>query len=157
MSALAWTFPLALVAAQMQPAPLPPPPSWGVPARPVPQPLLQNDLMVKAGSDRVFFAGNDHGLTPQARATLTAQARWLIANPSVLAVIEGHADDRNTRDHAVAIGERRAVAVRDYLIALGVPSVRLTVTSWGKERPVVQVPGLPAAGVSARAVTLIVR
>jgi peptidoglycan-associated lipoprotein len=113
--------------------------------------------MVKAGSDRVFFVGNDHGLSPQARATLMAQARWLIANPGVLAIIEGHADERSSRDQALAIGERRAAAVRDYLVALGVPSVRVSITSWGKERPVVQVPGFPAAGVSARAVTVIVR
>ena len=126
-------------------------------AEPQPDPLMQNDLLVKAGSDRVFFAGNDHGLSPQARATLQAQARWLIANPAARAIIEGHADERNGRDHAFAIGERRAAAVRNYLIGLGVSSVRLGATSWGKERPVEPVPGYPASGVSARAVTVIVR
>ena len=154
MSVLVSMLALALAAAQPQPTEAAP--NLGVPAG-QPDPLLQNDLLVKAGSDRIFFAGNDYGLSPQARATLMAQARWLIANPSARAIIEGHADERNSRDHAIAIGERRASAVRNYLMALGIASVRLTTTSWGKERPVVPVPGYPASGVSARAVTVIVR
>ena len=159
MSVLVSMIPLAIAAVQPQAIPVPPPAVGMSIGQPEPRadPLLQNDLLVKAGSDRVFFAGNDYGLSPQARATLMAQARWLIANPAARAIIEGHADERNSRDHAFAIGERRASAVRNYLMALGVSSGRIAVTSWGKERPVVPVPGYPASGVSARAVTLIVR
>ena len=145
--ALAWAAPgLAQV-----PLPLP-----VQPGPPQEQPLLQNDLRVKAGSDRIFFAGNNAALSPQSRQVLMAHARWLIANPGVRAVLEGHGDERDSRDHAIAVGERRASAARDYLISLGVPAVRLSVTSWGKERPAQSLPGLPPA-VSARVVTLIVR
>ena len=74
-------------------------------------------------------------LTPQAQATLTAQARWLLQHPFVRASIEGHADERQTRDYALALGERRAAAVRNFLIASGVPPQQLPIISWGKERP----------------------
>ena len=120
-------------------------------------PLLQNDLILKAGSDRVFYAGNDHAVSVASRATLAAQARWLIANPSVRAIVEGHSNERDTRDHALALGARRASAVRDYLVALGVHPARLIVTTMGKERPVVPLPGVPASGVSARVVLVIIR
>ena len=120
-------------------------------------PQLQTDLMTKTGSDRVFFGSDSYVLGAPARTTLAAHARWLIANPSVRALLEGHADDRDTRAHAIGLGERRAAAVRDYLVSLGVPRSRLIVTSWGKERPVVPLPGYPASGVSARVVTVIVR
>jgi peptidoglycan-associated lipoprotein len=141
---------------QSQPAPVPPP-TVPVSTVPQPSPQMQNDLMTKAGSDRVFFSGNDSGLTAQARATLAAQARWLIANPAARAIIEGHADDRASRAQAFAIGERRASAVRDFLVSAGIPTARLSVTSWGKERPVQPVPGYPASGVSARAVLVVVQ
>ena len=74
-------------------------------------------------------------LTPQSQTTLTAQAQWLILHPFVRASIEGHADSRQTRDYALALGERRAAAVRNYLIASGVPPEQLQIVSWGKERP----------------------
>lgn len=120
-------------------------------------PLLQSDLILKAGSDRVFFGTDSHILGVPARTTLAAQARWLIANAAARAVLEGHADERDTRAHALGLGERRAATVRDYLVSLGVPRSRLIVTSWGKERPVVPLPGYPGSGVSARVVTVIVR
>jgi peptidoglycan-associated lipoprotein len=120
-------------------------------------PALQVDLVMKAGSDRVYFAGDDYGLNAAARATLAAQARWLLANPTVRAVVEGHSNQRDTRDHALAIGERRATAVRDYLVSLGVPSVRLVIVSWGKERPIQPGPGDVGFDRNARVVTTIVR
>jgi peptidoglycan-associated lipoprotein len=142
--------------AQVAPTMAPPGPA---PAATEPQelPLLQNDLVLKAGSDRVFFAGNDYAVSPASRATLMAQARWLLANPSARAIVEGHSDERDTRDHALALGERRASAVRNYLVSLGVPPARLIVTSMGKERPVTPLPGYPASGISARVVLVIVR
>jgi len=98
-------------------------------------PVLQADLKVKAGSDIVRFARDSYVLTPQSLATLTAQARWLIQHPFVQASIEGHADGRQTREYSLALGERRAAAVRNYLIASGVPPQQLETVSWGKERP----------------------
>ena len=135
-----------------QPAPLPGPddPIIGIPS-------LQVDLVLKAGSDRVYFSGSDYSLSPAVRATLAAQARWLLANPASRALIEGHSTQRDTRDHALAIGERRASAVRDYLVSLGVPAVRLIVTSMGKERPIQPAPGDYGFDRNARVVVQIVR
>jgi len=118
--------------------PLPPPGAPGYPALQGPVlaiPVLQADLKSKAGADTVRFARDSYVLTPQSLATLTAQARWLIEHPFVRASIEGHADGRQTRDYALALGERRAAAVRNYLIASGVPPQQLDIVSWGKERP----------------------
>jgi len=98
-------------------------------------PVLQADLAAKAGSNIVRFARDSYVLTPQARTALNLQAQWLVAHPFVRASIEGHADGRQTRDYALALGERRATAVRNYLIALGVPPQQLQVVSWGRERP----------------------
>lgn len=98
-------------------------------------PVLKADLIAKAGSDTVRFGRDSYVLNPQAQATLTAQAQWLIAHPYVRASIEGHADGRQTREYALALGERRAAAVRNYLIASGVPPQQLDILSWGKERP----------------------
>lgn len=155
---VASTIALALPATAQVPFPAAPPPTPPAAAQAFQEiPQLQSDLMMKSGSDRVFFGTDSHVLGAPARATLAAQARWLVANPQVRALLEGHADDRDTRSHALGLGERRASAVRDYLVALGVPRSRLIVTSWGKERPVVPLPGYPASGVSARVVTVIVR
>ena len=136
--------------AQYQPYPYPPPPGPGYPAPSpgYPQPgypgmqgpvlaipVLEADLRAKAGSDTVRFGRDSYVLTPQAQTTLTAQAQWLIQRPFVRASIEGHADGRQTRDYAFALGERRAAAVRNYLIASGVPPQQLQIVSWGRERP----------------------
>ena len=98
-------------------------------------PVLQADLTTKSGSDTVRFARDSYVLTQQSLTTLTAQAQWLIQHPFVRASIEGHADGRQTRDYALALGERRAAAVRNYLIASGVSPDQLDTVSWGKERP----------------------
>ena len=121
-----------------QPAPGYPPEAPGYPQIQGPvlaMPVLEADLRAKAGSDTVRFGRDSHVLTPQAQATLTAQAQWLIQHPFVRASIEGHADSRQTRDYALALGERRAAAVRNYLIASGVPPQQLQIVSWGRERP----------------------
>ena len=123
------------------PPPAPPPGQSGLPGQYPPQgptlaiPVLEADLRAKAGSDTVRFARDSYVLTPQAQATLTAQAQWLIQRPFVQASIEGHADGRQSRDYAFALGERRAAAVRNYLIASGVPPEQLLTVSWGRERP----------------------
>ena len=86
--------------------------------------------------DRVFFATNESILTTASRETLRAQAAWLRKNSNINVVVEGHADERGTREYNLALGERRANAVKDYLMTYGISSNRLSVISYGKERPV---------------------
>lgn len=86
--------------------------------------------------DKVYFATDSSLLDASAQATLRAQAGWLIANPGRSAVIEGHADERGTREYNLALGARRASAVRNFLVAEGVPADRLRSVTFGKERPV---------------------
>ena len=150
-----------------------PPPETTTPAEQVPRtptdpldpnslevvelPALQADLVAKAGSDTVYFGTDDFALDEASRATLAAQARWLIANPNVRASIEGHCDERGTREYNQALGERRANAARDFLVSQGVPVSRLLVTSWGKERPVAAGSNEEAWAQNRRAVTVLVR
>jgi len=86
--------------------------------------------------DRVFFATNESVLTTASRETLRKQAAWLRKNPDVTVVLEGHADERGTREYNLALGERRANAAKDYLMTYGISSGRVSVISYGKERPV---------------------
>lgn len=86
--------------------------------------------------DRIFFAIDQSSLSPEARATLDGQANWLLQNGGFTAVIEGHADEQGTREYNLALGARRANSVQEYLVSRGVPSSRLRVVSYGKERPV---------------------
>jgi len=92
------------------------------------------DFRVNVG-DRVFFAYDKFDLSADARRTLERQAAWLKQYASVRLAVEGHADERGTREYNLALGERRANAAKDYLVALGVPASRLTTVSYGKERP----------------------
>ncbi|MCE1237584.1 MAG: peptidoglycan-associated lipoprotein Pal [Hyphomicrobiales bacterium] len=98
-------------------------------------PGSQQDFVVNVG-DRVFFTVDSSDLTPEARGTLDRQAAWLGRYPRYAVTIEGHADERGTREYNIALGARRATATRDYLMARGVPSTRLKTISYGKERPV---------------------
>tara|TARA_B100000029_G_scaffold258775_1_gene255411 strand:+ start:16006 stop:16485 length:480 start_codon:yes stop_codon:yes gene_type:complete len=86
--------------------------------------------------DRVFFATNESVLTTASRDTLRKQAAWLRKNSSINVVLEGHADERGTREYNLALGERRANAAKDYLMTYGVAASRISVISYGKERPV---------------------
>ena len=86
--------------------------------------------------DRVFFATNETVLTTASRETLRKQAAWLRKNSDVTIVLEGHADERGTREYNLAIGERRANSAKDYLLTYGISSDRISVLSYGKERPV---------------------
>ena len=86
--------------------------------------------------DRVFFATNESILTTASRETLRAQAAWLRKNSSINVVVEGHADERGTREYNLALGERRANSAKDYLMTYGISSDRISVLSYGKERPV---------------------
>ena len=86
--------------------------------------------------DRVFFATNETILTTASRETLRAQAAWLRKNSSINVVLEGHADEIGTREYNLALGERRANSAKDYLMTYGISSDRISVLSYGKERPV---------------------
>ena len=120
-------------------------------------PAAQADLVAKAGSDTVYFGTDKYDLDEATKATLAAQARWLIANTNVRASIEGHCDERGTREYNMALGERRANAARDFLVSQGVPAARLLVTSWGKERPVATGSNEEAWAQNRRAVTVVIR
>ncbi len=139
---------------------LPTLPRVGPRGQPPPPPMtiemLQADLVARTGSDMVYFAGSGHGLTAAGQATLMAQARWLLANPAMRARIEGHADERTPRDYALAVGERRADAVRDFLVLQGVQPGRLTIVSWGKERPAVGGSSEEALALNRRARTVLI-
>ena len=86
--------------------------------------------------DRVFYATNKSVLTTASRDTLRKQAAWLRKNKDIAVTIEGHADERGTREYNLALGERRANAVKDYLLTYGISGSRVSVISYGKERPV---------------------
>ena len=86
--------------------------------------------------DRVFFATNKSTLTTASRDTLRKQAAWMRKNKDITVTLEGHADERGTREYNLALGERRAHAVKDYLMTYGISGGRLAVISYGKERPV---------------------
>jgi len=103
---------------------------------PGPTPGSQEHLVVNVG-DRVFFDFDKSDLKPEARATVEALAAWMTNYPATTITIEGHCDERGTREYNLALGERRANSVRDYLVALGVDSGRLSTISYGKERPAV--------------------
>jgi peptidoglycan-associated lipoprotein len=98
------------------------------------RPGSQEDLVVNVG-DRVFFDFDKFDLKPPSRATLDKQAAWLKRFPQVRLSIEGHCDERGTREYNLALGERRANAVKNYLVNQGIAAARLTTISYGKERP----------------------
>ena len=95
----------------------------------------QQDLVVNVG-DRIFFDFDKFELRSVARRTLARQAEWLRSNPNVTVTVEGHTDERGTREYNIALGERRAVTVKNFLIEQGVNASRITTISFGKERPV---------------------
>ena len=106
-----------------------------LPSPGTPRPGSQEDLVTNVG-DRVFFSFDSIELDVEARATLEKQAQWLKQNPGISVWVDGHADERGTREYNLALADRRAVAMRDYLVALGVRQDRLQTRSFGKERPV---------------------
>ena len=101
-----------------------------------PTPGSQEDLVVNVG-DRIFFDYDKSDLSPEARATVEALAAWMSNYPATTIGIEGHCDERGTREYNLALGERRASSVQDYLVTLGVAPNRLSTISYGKERPAV--------------------
>jgi peptidoglycan-associated lipoprotein len=94
------------------------------------------EYLASGVKDRVFFATNETVLTTASRETLRKQAAWLRKNSKITVVLEGHADERGTREYNLAIGERRANSAKDYLMTYGISSDRISIISYGKERPV---------------------
>ncbi len=99
-----------------------------------PEPGTEAEFVVNVG-DRVFFDYDSFDLRPEARVTLENQAEWLKRYSSLSVTVEGHADERGTREYNLALGERRANSVKNYLVALGISPSRISTVSYGKERP----------------------
>jgi peptidoglycan-associated lipoprotein len=118
------------------------------PQQPVVQGIdaLRADFAAQSGGTTVYYGVGSAVLGAPAKTMLTAQAAWLRHHPEVVVRVEGYGDTGDTRDHALAVGARRAAEARDYLVLLGVPAAQVSTTSWGKERS-----GL------GRAVTILVR
>jgi peptidoglycan-associated lipoprotein len=144
----------AAATAQLPRLPVPVP-RRGQPPPPPTIDMLRLDFAAASGSDTVYFAGSSHGLDAAARATLAAQARWLLMRPFIIVRVEGHADEGTPRDQAIGLGERRADAVRDFLVLQGVPAAQLQVMSWGKERPRVEGSTEAARALNRRVTTVL--
>lgn len=101
-----------------------------------PAPGSQQDLVVNVG-DRVFFGFDRYDLSREAQLTIERQAEWMKIYPNVNVIVEGHCDERGTREYNLALGDKRATSVKNYLVALGIDGSRVTTISYGKERPAV--------------------
>jgi peptidoglycan-associated lipoprotein len=119
-----------------------------------PTPGSPQEFQVSVG-DRVFFDTDSSALTPQSQATLDRQIQWLMQYSQFSFTIEGHADERGTREYNLALGARRANAVRDYMIAHGIPAARIHTISYGKERPVAVCDDISCWSQNRRAVTVL--
>jgi len=117
-------------------------------------PGSQQDFVVNVG-DRVFFESDSSDLTAQSRATLDKQSQWLSTYNRYAFIIEGHADERGTREYNIALGARRAQAVRDYLASRGIEPSRMRTISYGKERPVAVCNDISCWSQNRRAVTVL--
>jgi peptidoglycan-associated lipoprotein len=117
-------------------------------------PGSQQDFVVNVG-DRVFFDTDSSDLSAQARATLDKQAQWLNHYGQYSFTIEGHADERGTREYNIALGARRAETVREYLVSRGISAQRMRTISYGKERPVAVCDDISCWAQNRRAVTVL--
>lgn len=152
---------LLTACAKKAPETLPPPPGSGAdqvqtgPTGPIPG--TQADFAAQmAGQDTIYFETDRFNVDDMDAAALGSQANWLARYPQKQAVIEGHADERGTRDYNLALGERRANAAKNYLVSLGIGAERVRVVSYGKERPVTLGSNESAWARNRRAVTVTV-
>jgi peptidoglycan-associated lipoprotein len=132
--------------------PLPPQPAQ--PAGPVPG--SQADFLNSVISDTIHFSLNEYGIDPESEGILRSQAQWLSRYPGKAVTIEGHCDERGTREYNLALGERRANAAKNYLIGLGVQASRISTVSYGKERPIALGSDEASWAKNRRAVTITV-
>lgn len=119
-------------------------------------PGSQEDFVANVAADRIFFDYDQYNVDAQDQATLQSQAQWLQRNPAVRVTLEGHADERGTRDYNIALGERRANAAKNYLASLGIDPSRINVISYGKERPAAIGSTEEAWAQNRRAVTVVI-
>lgn len=150
--------------AKKPPATLPPDPvEKGGTVQPVdpnagrPVPGSQADFVASVAADRIFFALDQSDIDAEDRATLQSQAAWLARYPQKRVTIEGHCDERGTREYNLALGERRANATKNALVALGVSAERISTISYGKERPDATGSDEEAYAKNRRAVTVTVQ
>lgn len=151
--------------AKKKPADLPPPPpatnqgptdsGQTGPAGSTVVPGSRADFVQQAGSDTVLFGTDLYDIDAEARSILTRQAEWLRRYPNVRATVEGHADERGTREYNLALGDRRANAAKNFLVGQGIPASRLSVISYGKERPAAEGSDEGAWAQNRRAVTVV--
>ncbi|BAK64921.1 peptidoglycan-associated lipoprotein [Sphingobium sp. SYK-6] len=125
------------------PEDIPPPPADTAPTTPTPPPPpsgpvagSQADFIASVTSDTILFDTDKSDIDDEDRAVLRSQAEWLMRYPNKRITVEGHCDERGTREYNLALGERRANAAKNYLAALGIDAGRITTISYGKERPV---------------------
>ena len=120
-------------------------------------PGSQQDFLASISSDTIYFDTDRYNVDDIDRAALASQAQWLARYPNVRITVEGHADERGTRDYNLALGERRANAARNYLTSLGVDAARISVVSFGKERPIALGSDEASWAQNRRAVTVTVQ
>ena len=152
----------------LPPAPPPPMVSTGTPVEPPPSgssdtavgttnlPGSVADFKATSGSDTVLFAYDSYDVDDTAKGILGKQAEWLARYPGVKVTVEGHTDERGTREYNLALGDRRASAAKNFLAAQGVSAARIATISYGKERPVADGTDEAAYAQNRRAVTVIV-
>ncbi|RKF21683.1 peptidoglycan-associated lipoprotein Pal [Altericroceibacterium spongiae] len=145
------------------PESLPPAPTETTPApAPTPTPTgpvpgsQQHFHQAMMGQDVIYFDTDKYDIDGEDMAALRKQAQYLMQYPNISATVEGHCDERGTRDYNLALGERRANAAKNYLVSLGVPASRLSTISYGKERPVAMGSNPEAWAKNRRAVTIVV-
>jgi peptidoglycan-associated lipoprotein len=140
------------------PATTAPPTSYEAPTPPPqtgPVPGSRADFVAQSGTDTVYFGTDSYEVDAEDQATLTKQAAWLAKYPNVSVTIEGHCDERGTREYNLALGERRANAAKNFLIQAGVPASRVSVISYGKERPAATGSDEASWAQNRRAVTVV--
>ncbi|QJE72119.1 peptidoglycan-associated lipoprotein Pal [Aerophototrophica crusticola] len=115
----------------------------------------ENPFLTAGAGDRVFFPLDRYDLNPEATSVLEKQAAWLRQNPTVRVIVEGHADERGTREYNLALSQRRAESVRRYLETAGIDTARVTTIAYGKERPAVAGSNEAAWAQNRRAVTVV--
>jgi peptidoglycan-associated lipoprotein len=159
---------LALGACKKEPPEMAPPPPQDVTPTPAPTPTSTPTPMgpqpgsqshftsAMAGADTIYFDTDRYNIDTEDAAALRRQAEYLLQYSGSMATVEGHADERGTRDYNLALGERRANAAKNYLVSLGIPESRLRTVSYGEERPVATASNEAAWARNRRAVTVMI-
>ncbi|WP_295526986.1 peptidoglycan-associated lipoprotein Pal [Novosphingobium sp. Chol11] len=155
---------LALAACASTPKDLPPPPqpststNSAMSSQPTgPVPGSQADFLASVQSDTILFDTDRYNVDARDQGVLQSQAQWLARYPAKAISIEGHCDERGTRDYNIALGERRANAAKNYLVSLGIDASRITTVSYGKERPIALGSDEDSWAQNRRAVTVTVQ